>query len=126
MKFVVMVNQKYLVTVEANTAGGAEHKILDNIYYGIETAQAFKAEEMRTEFFMSCFEKCETISYSELMDKAAEYKKATEEKDAQLNKIVECLNKINALENEIKKAKNDLSIYETNVKTLEHDIATIF
>jgi hypothetical protein len=74
MKFIVIVNQKYLVTVEANTHGGAEHVILDTVYYGIKTCQAFTVDEIVTDTFKALAENCETISYAEMLEKSKLYK----------------------------------------------------
>ena len=65
-KFMVMVNSKYMVTVEANSCYGAEHIILDNLYHGMRTALAFDEETMKTEHFVSCLMNCQTISFEEL------------------------------------------------------------
>lgn len=62
MKYMVVVNQKFIVAVEANTNGGAEHMILDTLD-GIEVAQAFTAEELNTDTFKWFLENGETISY---------------------------------------------------------------
>lgn len=126
MKYLVMVNQKYLVTVEANTNGGAEHKILDNVYYGIETCQAFSPEEMKTEFFRSCFEHCETISYSELYDKAAAYKKISQEIAEEKTKKEEYQKQIENLKEAIKLAESNRNACFLNLNTLSHNLATVF
>ena len=78
MKYMVMVNQKYMVTVEANSLCGAEHVILDNID-GIEGAQAFDAKGMATQFFADMMQNCETVSYSELLEISARYTEACRE-----------------------------------------------
>ena len=126
MKFIVMVNQKYLVSVEANTNGGAEHKILDNVYYGIETCQAFSPEEMKTEFFRSCFEECETISYSELFDKAKEYKRLQDEKEAEKDKIAKYRKQIEDLQEALMIARSGIDNCDNNIKELAHKISAIF
>ena len=74
-KYIVIVNQKYLVSVEAGSHGGAEHRCLD-LVYGIHTAQAFSRDDLRTEFFRDNAILCETLSFSELEDKSKAYKAA--------------------------------------------------
>ena len=54
MKYMVVVNQKYIVTVEANSACSAEHKILDNMD-GVQGAQAFTGKELSTDTFQWYF-----------------------------------------------------------------------
>ena len=74
-KYIVIVNQKYLVSVEAGSNGGAEHRCLD-LVYGIETAQAFSRDDLRTEFFRDNAINCETISFAELTSKSDAFKAA--------------------------------------------------
>lgn len=64
--FMVMVNRKFMVKVQAESACAAEHKILDGIYVGIQTALAFDREDMKGDYFQNCLMDCETISYAEL------------------------------------------------------------
>ena len=67
MKYMVMVNGKYMTQVETDrSACGAEHIILDDIRYGIESALAFDAKAMKTEHFNACFQSCELIGLDEL------------------------------------------------------------
>lgn len=67
MKYMVMVNGKYMTQVETDrSACGAEHIILDDIRYGITSAQAFDQSAMKTEHFFACFQSCEMISLDEL------------------------------------------------------------
>ena len=81
-KYIVIVNRKYLVSVEANSHGGAEHRCLD-LHYGIQTAQAFSREDLRTECFRDMAIDCETISFAELATKSEAFKKEIEyEKEA--------------------------------------------
>lgn len=76
-KYIVIVNQKYLVSVEAGSHGGAEHRCLD-LVYGIEGAQAFSRDDLRTEYFRDCAIECETISFAELVEKSNAYKAAVD------------------------------------------------
>lgn len=126
MKFIVMVNHKYLVSVEADTCGGAEHKILDNVYYGIETCQAFTLEELSTDFFRNFAENCETISISELYNKAQEYKRLQDEKEAEKDMISEYRKKIEDLQEEIMRAKINIDLCDEHIKILAHQISIIF
>ena len=50
MKFMVEVNAKYLVSVEADSALGAEHYILDT-FRGTWGANAFDREALATDTF---------------------------------------------------------------------------
>jgi hypothetical protein len=64
MKYIVEVNAKYLVSIEADSALRAEHAILD--YDGIWGALAFDSEAMKTDCFRGACLGCETISMKEL------------------------------------------------------------
>lgn len=73
MKYVVIVNNKFIVNgIESTSAGGAEHKILDN-YNGIAGAQAFALNELGTDCFAGFCESCEMISLSELKEMTDKY-----------------------------------------------------
>ncbi len=125
MKFIVIVNQKYLVTEDADTHGGAEHKILDNIYYGVETCQAFSMEEITTDIFKALAKECETISHSELYDKAREYKAKNEEIEKQKKQIEEYKNQIKELEKTIRQTTISKELAENNLKCLMHNLSNL-
>lgn len=72
MDYFVVVNNKYIINVSADSACAAEHVILDQ-YDGTQYAQAFTAKEMNTDTFKHFMEVCETISTKELMAKSDEY-----------------------------------------------------
>lgn len=126
MKYIVMVNQKYLVSVEAESAGGAEHKILDNVYYGIETCQAFNMKELGTDFFRGCAESCETISYSELFNKSRYYKEISDDIEREKDKIACYTKQIEDLREDIMHAENGISTCTESLKDLHHKFANIF
>ena len=63
MKFMVMVNNKFMVSVEATSNVAAEHKILNDIYHGMQSALAFDEESMKTDHFRGCLLACQTISF---------------------------------------------------------------
>lgn len=126
MKFVVVVNQKYLVSVEANTHGGAEHKILDNVHYGVETCLAFKIEEMATETFRALAENCETISYDEMLKKGQLCKETLAE--IKENKItVEKYNEqIRELYAQIELLKDNMKVSLHNIEIAELELKEIW
>lgn len=76
MKFMVLVNQKYMVAVETEgSAAAAEHMILDN-YQGIAGAQAFDRAALHTNYFVDVLQNAETISLSELKAMSDRYENA--------------------------------------------------
>lgn len=64
MKFYVIANKKYLLSVDAETHGAAEHKLLDNFHYFVDMCQAFKFDETKIMFEM--FPDFEIISFEKL------------------------------------------------------------
>lgn len=76
MKYMVLVNQKYMVAVETEgSAAAAEHMILDN-YQGIAGAQAFDRAALHTNYFVDVLQNAETISLSELKAMSDRYENA--------------------------------------------------
>jgi septal ring factor EnvC (AmiA/AmiB activator) len=74
MKFIVEVNAKYLVSVEADSALRAEHAVLD--YDGVWGALAFDRDMMKTDTFRGACLGCETISMKELIAMSNEYRES--------------------------------------------------
>lgn len=99
MKYIVEVNAKWLVSIEAETALQAEHKILE--YNGIWGALAFDNKSIKTDTFLGAVQGCEMISMAELLrmvdelmiakKQAVETKIAEEEAKEKLAKIEEML-----------------------------------
>lgn len=109
MKYMVVVNQKYMISLEHDgSCGGAEHVILDN-YQGIEGCQAFDQEGMKTDTFMEYLTTCETISLDELKTLSDEYEKRWKG-TAQLKETMR------SLEAEVERLRNQLDIASYNLK----------
>lgn len=64
MKYMVEVNAKYLVAVEAETPLSAEHKMLD--YNGVWGALAFDHKMLKTDTFAGAVMSCFTASEEEI------------------------------------------------------------
>ena len=77
MKHFVMVNGKFMVSLEAETCSMAEHLILDRIP-GTQSALAFDAETMKTDYFRNCLLSCEMISHHSLAARFADRRGANE------------------------------------------------
>lgn len=60
-KYLVVVNSKYVLTIESTSLGGAEHVILDQCYYGIKQCQAFNLSDSKLLFEM--FPDVETTNF---------------------------------------------------------------
>lgn len=123
MRYLVVVNQKYIVSVEAESACGAEHVILDNIS-GTEGAQAFDRKSIKTETFTWYLENCETVSYETLRQIGEEYsEKVVEYTDCKVelskanDEMEELKRKMEALQNEINIKNMNLTIAKQNLKS---------
>lgn len=114
-KYIVIVNQKYLVSVEAGSHGGAEHRCLD-LVYGIETAQAFSREDLRTEFFRDAAIVCETLSFAELASKSEAYKAAVEYEN-------ECRETARLNEKRIEQLRREIETIEHGLDALQDRIS---
>ena len=64
MKYIVEVNAKYLVSVEASSCLNAEHMLLN--YNGVWGALAFDQRATKTDTFLGAVQGCEMISIKEL------------------------------------------------------------
>ena len=125
-KFIVIVNNKYLVMVEANSHGGAEHRILDDIYYGIEACQAFTLKETSTDTFRALAAHCETISFKEMQAKAKEYKTELDYEAEAKKALEENKARIEALEKELVALRNGSEMLQRNVVLSEQNRCIIW
>ena len=64
MKYIVEVNAKYLVSIEASSCLNAEHMLLN--YNGVWGALAFDQKTTKTDTFLGAVQGCEMISIKEL------------------------------------------------------------
>ena len=78
--YVVMVNNKYMMRVQAESKCGAEHVVLDrfsdeiNKYHVITSAQAFDSDDLKTTwFFRDYFSRCDLISMRWLEELVEDY-----------------------------------------------------
>lgn len=101
MKYIVEVNAKYLVSVEAETVLSAEHAVLE--YDGIWGAMAFDQDAMKTECFAGVVMSCETISMKELEAISENYRKAWAENAA-------CIEAHKAADDEVKRLEDLLAL----------------
>ena len=74
MKYFVQVNRNMMISLEAETALRAEHAILD--MDGIQYANAFDTDAMKTDTFRGALLGCNTISLDELAQLSGDYTKA--------------------------------------------------
>lgn len=72
MKYMIEVNAKYMVSIEADSPLQAEHKIL-NENDGCWGALAFDQRMMKTDTFAGAVATCETVSIGELQSMSQDY-----------------------------------------------------
>ena len=117
MKYLVItrINKvSYMVNVEAESHGAAEHKILDMSYcgiheYGVETAQAFDNEDMKAGCFRDMALHSTTVSQKEIIEIIAERNRQIELKDLAEKRIREIEKQMKQLAEELENAKRILA-----------------
>ena len=115
MKYIVEVNAKWLVSVEAESALHAEHKVLD--YNGVWGALAFDRDAMKTDTFAGAVQGCEMVSMTELitmvndaMDKkalAVRAKEARDENAATIEEMEKRLAELKATQKDLARDYNE-------------------
>ena len=111
MKYMVMVNGKYMTQVETDrSACGAEHIILDDIRYGIESALAFDAESIKTQHFFDCLQSCKMVSLDEIKAMSSRVKY---EVDCKIANLEEEISEIEHTIKELQAKRQDLG-YKLN------------
>ena len=106
MKYAVEVNAKWLVSIEAESAYQAEHKVLD--LDGIWGALAFDKDMIKTDTFIGAVQFCEMISMDELKDYVDQYEVAWHEFALAKDKHKVCESEVERLEAMLAKAKESL------------------
>ena len=122
MKYIVEVNAKYLVSVEAQSAGGAEHVVLDYQGYnsGIWGALAFDNKTVKTDTFVGAMMHCETISLNDLfdmVDKCVESREAFTRTESEIAKADAEIERLEKLLREAREAKALAVVNRTIAKT---------
>lgn len=103
-------NVNFLVKVQATSLLAAEHMILDlgicgRHDYGVSGAQAFGAEEMKTDTFIFYALDAKTITFSELKKVIEEYNEEIRQADAKEKRIDEIEKEMKKLQAELEKLK---------------------
>lgn len=106
MKYIVEVDGKWLVSIEAESLIQAEHKILE--LDGIWGVLAFDREMMKTDTFADTVQICEMISMDELKDYVDQYDVAWHEFALAKDKHGVCESEVERLEAMLAKAKESL------------------
>ena len=120
-KFMVTVNNKYIVAVESTSNGGAEHIILDNIE-NAKSALAFDVEAGETswEMFQTALQNMEVISLDELKQKDRDVQRR---KMLAMNELAKersyYIAEIKRIEEQLARTKTELETTNLNIKEAE-------
>lgn len=121
MKYIVEVNAKYLVSIEAETQLSAEHKVLE--YDGIWGALAFDNDAMKTDTFIGAVQGCEMVSMKELEAMSKEYADAYVEKAKALDAHRAADGEVERLEALLALAKENRRIASQNIDIADMNVA---
>ena len=120
-KFMVTVNNKYIVAVQSTSNGGAEHIVLDNVK-NATSALAFDIEagETQWEMFQNALSIMEVISIDELRQKDRD---AQRRKMLAMNELAEERSyyeqEIKRIEEQLVRTKSELETTNLNIKEAE-------
>lgn len=109
-----MVDSKdYLVNVIAESESAAEHYVLDmgicgRHEYGVEAAQAFDFNGMKTDFFRNLALLSDTVSMNELLQIVDKRNHTIRQKDAAEDRIREIEAQMKQLQKDLEEAKRTL------------------
>ena len=104
MKYMVEVNAKWLVCVEAESVLSAEHKVLE--FDGVWGALAFDNKMLKTDTFAGAVMGCETVSIKELEEMAKAVADAKRAADEAKQAAKEAADRVKELEEMIMLAKD--------------------
>ena len=105
MKYIVEVNAKYLVSIEAESCLNAEHKLLS--YNGIWGALAFDQKTTKTDTFLGAVQGCDMVSMNELITMVNEAMDAKQIADKAVDEYRTAYKKVDELEAMLKAAKEE-------------------
>ena len=110
--YVVMVNDKYMMRVQAESKCGAEHVVLDrfseeiNKYHVITGAQAFDSDDLKTTwFFRDYFSRCDLISMRWLEELVEDYVSTMQDLEDMSNLLIEANKMVDTKEAELDQAE---------------------
>lgn len=123
MKYIVEVNAKYLVSLEASSCLDAEHKLLD--YNGVWGALAFDQKMTKTDTFLGAVQGCEMTSLAEIQRMADELTFAAKVRRMAAEVLLEKQKEVEELEAALAKAKQNRDIAEADLDeaTRKHEKA---
>ena len=111
--YVVMVNNKYMMRVQAESKCGAEHVVLDrfsdeiNKYHVITDVQVFDQDDLKTTWFLrDYFSRCDLISMRCLKELVEDYVSTMQDLDEDMsNLLIEANKMVDTKEAELEQAE---------------------
>ena len=103
MKYIVEVNAKYLVSLEANSCLDAEHKLL--AHNGVWGALAFDQKTTKTDTFLGAVQGCEMTSLAEIQRMADELTIAEKARNMAAEVLLEAQKDVEEIEAALANAK---------------------
>lgn len=110
--YIVMVNNKYMMRVQAESKCGAEHVVLDrfsdeiNKYHVITGAQAFDQNDLQTTwFYRDYFSRCDLISMRWLEELVEDYVSTMQDLEDMGNLLIEANKMVDTKEAELEQAE---------------------
>ncbi|MDD6456785.1 MAG: hypothetical protein PUF59_09415 [Lachnospiraceae bacterium] len=110
--YIVIVNNKYMMRVQAESKCGAEHVVLDrfsdeiNKYHVITSAQAFDSDDLKnTWFFRDYFSRCDLISMRWLEELVEDYVSTMQDLEDMSNLLIEANKMVDTKEAELEQAE---------------------
>ena len=119
MTYMVLVNGKFMVTVDTDGSNcSAEHKILDN-FSGIQGSQSFDKAAIRTEYFFDIMQGAKTLSLDELKTLSDRYDNAFKALGDAKEAESWIVDEIEELERKLEEKKAELNRAHANTRKAE-------
>ena len=110
--YIVMVNNKYMMRVQAESKCGAEHVVLDRFseeiekYKVITNIQVFGRDDLKTEwFYRDYFSRCDLISMRWLEELVEDYVSTMQDLEDMSNLLIEAHKMVDTKEAELEQAE---------------------
>ena len=110
--YVVMVNDKYMMRVQAESAYDAEHAVLErfsdeiNKYHVITDVQVFDQDDLKTTwFFRDYFSRCDLVNMRWLEELVEDYVNTMHDLEDMSNLLIEAHKMVDTKEEELEQAE---------------------
>ena len=127
MKYIVEVNAKFMVSIEANSCLDAEHKLLD--YDGVWGAMAYDSKMMKTDTFAGAVQGCEMVSMNDIRRMSNAYSEALNrfsESTKQYTEANKEIERLTALLEQAKEKAREWDVTKANMSWVLQEEADAF